>query len=78
MNFWRCVQITADNTKRMMPNYNDDPSSVACWIKDSGFPLRPEEADLVESVSEDCQPMSIQDRYELVVLYWQVVGWLRG
>jgi hypothetical protein len=61
----------------MMPSYNADPASVACWIKDSGFPLRQEEVDLIESISKDCQPISIQDRYELVVLYWQVVGWLR-
>jgi hypothetical protein len=66
-------------TGNKMPNHNDDPVSIACWLIKEGidFPFENDELDLIDRISNSEGPISIHDRYEIVILYWQLVGFLR-
>ncbi len=65
---------------KKMPLPNEDPIDIVDWIKSIKFPLDKDEYDLLEKVYSKkytgC-PISIFDRHSLVVLYWQVRGYLR-
>lgn len=62
--------------------YNDDPVLIAKWLlshKDE-FPFEEDELEVIERVADKeyfFQPVSIYCRYEIVILYWQMVGFLR-
>lgn len=63
------------------PEHNDDPYVIADWIYTSGFPLSAEEHELILSLNEkkySGEAISVWDRYEVVILYWQTVGYFRG
>jgi len=65
----------------MIPNHNDDPCRVADWISSTDFPLDEDEKDTLREVKETRytqEPNHVERLYSLRILYWQVVGFLRG
>lgn len=66
------------------PNYNDDPTYLASWILSAGkikdFPFSEDELDVLNWCANQRYlggPISSEKRYEIVILYWQMIGYLR-
>jgi len=65
----------------MIPNHDADPCLVADWISGTDFPLDEDEKFLLQRVKETRytqEPNHVERLYGLRILYWQVVGFLRG
>lgn len=68
-----------------IPEVNGDIREVAVWILEAGnkyrFPFNLDELDVLNFVVNqryDGGFISVFQRYEITILYWQVCGYLRG
>ena len=63
----------------MKPKHNDDPKVIVDWLFKDGidFPFENDELELMNKISNNEGPVSIFDRYEIVILYWQLIGFQR-
>lgn len=72
------------NDISFVPEANTDPIDLAYWILFTStyhlFPLTEQENDILRSISNKRytdEPVSVFDRYEIVIIYWQLRGFLR-
>lgn len=65
----------------LIPKSDEDPITIAHWIKRTNFPLTKDEFETIENILkkkyDGSSSFSIGECQSLQMIYYEVIGWLR-